>query len=102
MKKMMLHVLAVGVIAGVLAGVGVYAYQREDGFTPSADSPEIQENHVVFEDEEKEEPEVKKSTGESDIWEKNRQSKEKLDRMPDSSALFSRTRTSVKDSTPDR
>lgn len=82
----------------VAAGVGVSAaalvwnsYQNGGIFNPDAyaDTQEVQDNQVIF-PEDDEYSQDDDGQGDSDLWEKNRQSEERLspEDMPDSSVLF--------------
>lgn len=94
-SKVGMKVLTVGVVLGMLLYTGVRAYQKEGTFKPDQDTREIQENHVVFEDNNKNKSNLDDSTGDSDLWQKNKQD-QKLDmsQIPDSSVLFEQNKTS--------
>lgn len=94
-SKVGMKVLAVGVVLGMLLYTGVRAYQKEGTFKPAKDTREIQENHVVFEDNDNNKSDLDDSTGDSDLWQKNKQD-QKLDmsQIPDSSVLFEQNKTS--------
>ncbi len=90
-----MKVLAIGVVLGMLFYTGVRAYQKEGAYKPAKDTREIQENHVVFDDNNKNKSDLDDSTGDSDLWQKNKQD-QKLDmsQIPDSSVLFEQNKNS--------
>ena len=88
--KKHIKVIAIGLAVAMFCVVGVRAFQKEDTFVPQKNDSEIQENHVVFRNQDKNRSKEQNSTGDSDLWEKDKKQQEKInkDQLPDSSALF--------------
>lgn len=80
----------IGLAAVMFCVAGVRAFQKEDTFVPQKNTSEIQENHVVFRSQDKDRSKEQDSSGDSDLWEKDKKKEEKIkkDQLPDSSALF--------------
>lgn len=88
-KKVWMKALIAGAAAGLVLYTGVRAFQKEDTFHPDTTRKEIQENHVVFQDKNKKKTDLDDSTGDSDLWEKDKQEQRlKMNQIPDSSVLF--------------
>lgn len=93
--KKHIRVISIGLAVAMFCVAGVNAFQKEDTFVPQKNNSEIQENHVVFHNKNKEKSTEKNSSSDSDLWEKDKKKEEKIkrDEMPDSSALFENQKT---------
>ena len=84
-----IKILAAGAVLGLLFYTGVRAYQKEGSFRPGKDTKEFQENHVVFQDKGKDRNNLEDSTGDSDLWKKDKEDQPlDMSQIPDSSVLF--------------
>ncbi len=88
--KKKVRVMAIGLAVTMFCVAGVSAFQKQDAFVPQKNDSEIQENHVVFRNQNKDKSKEQNSSGDSDLWEKDKKKQEKIkkDQLPDSSALF--------------
>ena len=88
--------LFTGCVFAILIFTGVRAYQNGDVFKPSDSNQDILQNRVVFQNKDDKQNNLKDSSGNSDLWEKDKKQEQKIDKnqMPDSQALFEQMKKS--------